>query len=43
MELDNDSTKLVHRTDTGGSNYWVLGLVFTLWVLSVALYLPGMP
>lgn len=44
MELDDDSTKVVHRTEGAGkSNYWVVLLVLVLWGISVGFYLPGMP
>jgi len=44
MELDDDQTKLMHRT--GGTTIhgvWVIALVIGLWILSIAFYTPVMP
>lgn len=44
MELEDDSSRLVHRADDEQNpNYWVWVLLAVLWILSVAWYLPGMP
>lgn len=44
MELEDDSSRLVHRADADQSpNYWVWIVLLLLWVTSLALYVPGMP
>lgn len=44
MELDDNPSHIVHRAPADAkTNYWVIGLVVVLWILSLALYTPGMP
>jgi hypothetical protein len=41
----NQEQKLVFRADSGPryDNLWVLALLAALWILSIALHVPGMP